>query len=106
MKIIDGHIHIGKWSSIFFNYETTVEQAIEVMKTSGIDSAVCLPADATPNSELFKGINNQNEFKFYFAAWINPDDEELDNFLEKNMKGISLFKFHPSIQRRKITDDT
>jgi uncharacterized protein len=106
MKIIDGHIHIGKWSNIFFNYETTVEQAIEVMKTSGIESAVCLPADATPNSELFKSINEQNEYKFYFAAWINPEDKELDNFLERNMNGISLFKFHPSVQKRKITDDT
>ncbi|MCX6164565.1 MAG: amidohydrolase family protein [Ignavibacteriae bacterium] len=106
MKIIDGHIHIGKWSSIFFNYETTVEQAIEVMKTSGIDSAVCLPADATSNSELFNDINNQKDFKFYFAAWINPDDRDLDKYLEKNINGVSIFKFHPSIQRRKITDDT
>lgn len=106
MKIIDGHIHIGKWSSIFFDYETTVEQAIEIMKSSGIDSAVCLPADATPNIKLYNDIKSQNEFTFYFAAWINPEDCDLDNFLEVNMKGISLFKFHPSVQRRKITDES
>lgn len=106
MKIIDGHIHIGKWSSIFLNYETTIKQAIDVMKSSGIDAAVCLPADATPNIKLFNDINKQTDFIFYFAAWINPDDEELDIFLDKYMSGISFFKFHPSVQRRKITDIT
>jgi uncharacterized protein len=106
MKIIDGHIHIGKWSNIFFNYETTVQQAISVMKFSGINAAVCLPANATSNEKLFHDINNQNEFKFYFAAWINPEDKELDGFLEKNIDSISLFKIHPSIQRRRITDES
>lgn len=106
MKIIDGHIHIGKWSSIFFDYESTLGQAIEVMKNSGIYAAVCLPADATPNIKLLNEVKAQKEFKFYFAAWINPDDKELDSFLEKNMNDISLFKFHPSVQRRKITDIT
>ncbi|MFA5403721.1 MAG: amidohydrolase family protein [Ignavibacteria bacterium] len=106
MKIIDGHIHIGKWSNIFFNYETTIEQAIEVMKSSGRDAAVCVPADATPNIKLFNDINGQKDFKFYFAVWINPDDKDLDKFLEKNMDGISIFKFHPSIQRRRVTDNT
>ena len=33
--IIDAHIHIGKWSDIFFNYESTVAQAIDVMKRFG-----------------------------------------------------------------------
>jgi uncharacterized protein len=105
MKIIDGHIHIGKWDSIFYDYETTVEQAIEVMLNSGIDSAVCLPANATPNSKLFHEINNQKKFKFYFAAWINQGDKDLDVFLDDNMNEISFFKFHPSIQKIKITDN-
>lgn len=104
MKIIDSHIHIGKWGEIFYNYETTVEQAIEIMKSSGIDAAVCLPANATPNRKLLEEIKNQNDFKFYFAAWINPDDIDLDNFLQENIKDISFFKIHPSIQKRKITD--
>jgi|WetSurMetagenome_2_1015567.scaffolds.fasta_scaffold10831_5 uncharacterized protein len=106
MKIIDGHIHIGKWSNIFFDYETTVRQAIDVMKTSGVDAAVCIPADATPNEKLLNEINSQSDFKFFFAAWINPDDIKLDSFLDKNMDSVSLFKIHPSIQRRKITDES
>lgn len=106
MKIIDGHIHIGKWSDIFYNFETTVPQAIEVMKSSGISAAVCIPTDATTNDNLFKEINSQKDFKFYFAAWINPDDKELDNFLEKNLDKISAFKIHPSVQRRRITDES
>lgn len=106
MKIIDGHIHIGKWSSIFLNYETTVEQAVEVMKSSGIEEAVCLPADATPNAELLNETKNRKDFKFYFAAWINPDDKGLDSFLENNIRDVSLFKFHPSVQRKRITDDS
>lgn len=106
MKIIDGHIHIGKWSNIFFNYETTVEQAVETMKKAGIEGAVCLPADATPNIKLLEEAKSRTDFRFYFAAWINPDDTELDSFLEKNLKDISLFKFHPSVQRRRITDES
>lgn len=106
MKIIDSHIHIGKWSDIFFNYETTVEQAIDVMKSSGVDAAVCLPADATPNQKLLNEIKNRNDFKFYFAAWINPDDKELDIFLDKNINDVFFLKFHPSVQRRRITDNS
>jgi predicted TIM-barrel fold metal-dependent hydrolase len=102
--IIDSHIHIGKWSSIFFNYATTVKQAIEVMKKSGVDAAVCMPADATSNEELFSKTFDNPEFKFYYKAWINPDDEGLDRFLEMHINDISLFKVHPSIQKRKITD--
>lgn len=106
MRIIDAHIHIGKWSSIFFNYESTVSQAIEVMKKSGIEAAVCMPADATTNEELFSQTYDNPDFKFYYKAWINPDDKNLDSFLENNIDKISLFKVHPSIQRKKITDES
>lgn len=74
------------------------------MKKSGVSAAVCMPADATSNEELFAQTYNNPDFKFYYKAWINPDDKVLDNFLEKNIDKISLFKVHPSIQRRKITD--
>jgi len=104
MKIIDSHIHIGKWSEIFYNYESTVEDAIEIMKKSGVDAAVCMPTDFTSNDDLFSQTFNNPDFKFYFNAWINPEDKNLDKFLEKNIKDISLFKIHPSILRKKITD--
>lgn len=106
MKIIDAHIHIGKWSDIFYNYESTVEQAIKVMKYSGVEAAVCMPTDATSNEELFSETFNNPDFKFYFNAWINPEDNALDSFLEKNIDNISLFKVHPSIQKKKITDES
>lgn len=102
--IIDAHIHIGKWSSIFYEYSSTVDEAVEVMKSSGVDAAVCMPADATSNEELFAETVSRNDFKFYYKAWINPDDSGLDDFLAKNIDRISLFKIHPSIQKRRITD--
>ena len=102
--IIDAHIHIGKWSEIFFNYETTVAQAIEVMKNSGVSAAVCMPADATSNDELFSQTYDNPDFKFYYKAWIDPFDKNLDAFLQKNIDNISLFKVHPSIQKRRITN--
>lgn len=104
MKIIDAHVHIGKWSEVFFNYESTVEEAIKVMKQSGVEAAVCMPADATGNEELFRQTADNLNFKFYYKAWINPDDKSLDAFLQKNIDSISLFKIHPSIQKRRITD--
>jgi len=106
MKIIDAHIHIGKWSEIFYNYESTVSDAIKVMKSSGVDSAVCMPTDETSNDELFSQTFDNPEFKFYFNAWINPEDKDLDNFLKKNIDKISLFKVHPSIQKKRITDQS
>ncbi|MBV6478465.1 MAG: hypothetical protein HGGPFJEG_01220 [Ignavibacteria bacterium] len=102
--IIDAHIHIGKWSGIFFNYESNVEDAVKVMKKAGVEAAVCMPADNTSNDELFNEIKKFPDFKFYFNAWINPDDKSLDNFLKENLKHISLLKIHPSIQKRRITD--
>ncbi|MEO8446123.1 MAG: amidohydrolase family protein, partial [bacterium] len=104
MKIIDAHIHIGKWSKLFFEYGSTVEQAIDVLKSSGVDSAVCMPADNTSNFDLYNETIDNPDYKFYFNAWIDPADKELDHFLEKNIGRISLFKIHPSIQRKRITD--
>lgn len=104
MKIIDSHIHIGKWSDLFYNYESTVAEAVEVMKASGVDAAVCMPTDKTGNEELFSQTSNVKDFKFYFNAWINPEDKDLDDFLEKRINEVSLFKVHPSIQRKKIID--
>ncbi|MBK8551810.1 MAG: amidohydrolase family protein, partial [Ignavibacteria bacterium] len=63
-----------------------------------------MPADATSNGELFSQTYKNPDFKFYYKAWINPDDKDLDNFLENNIDKISLFKVHPSIQRKKITN--
>lgn len=103
MKIIDAHIHIGKWSDIFFNYTSTIEQAVDIMKKSGVEAALCMPADFTSNDVLFKEIQ-KTDFKFFYNAWIDPTDNHLDNFLEKNLNKISAFKIHPSIQRIKITD--
>lgn len=102
--IIDSHIHIGKWSEIFFNYESSVEEAIKTMKSSGINAAICMPSDNTSNSELFDQIRRVTEFKFYFNAWINPSDNNLDDFLNENLENVSLFKIHPSIQKLRITD--
>jgi predicted TIM-barrel fold metal-dependent hydrolase len=104
--IIDSHIHIGKWSDIFFNYESTVAEAVEVMKSSGVDAALAMPTDSTPNSELFAQTNNHPDFKFHFMAWINPDDPELDSFLDENIDNVSAFKIHPSIQRKRMTDES
>ena len=60
MKIIDGHVHIGRWSEVFLNYESTVGQAVEVMKESGVSSAVALPCDTFENEKLLNDILNQN----------------------------------------------
>lgn len=104
--IIDAHIHIGKWSDVFFGYSSTVDEAVETMKKFGVSAAVCMPADATRNEDLFNETVTRDDFQFYYKAWINPDDPELDGFLQRNIENISLFKIHPSIQRRRITDES
>lgn len=104
MKIIDAHIHIGKWSEIFLNLESTVDDAVAELKKSGIDEAICMPTDRTSNQELFDEIRARKDYKFYFNAWINPLDTALDTFLQNNLSEIYFFKIHPSIDKRKITD--
>jgi len=106
MKIIDGHTHIGQWSDIFLNYNTSIEDAVEVFRHSGVSRAVCMPADNEPNERLLKKIKKINNFKIYFCAWINPSDKKLDSFIEKYIKDISLFKIHPSLTKKKITDNS
>ena len=106
MKIIDGHIHIGKWGDVFHNYYSTVVEAVEVMKKSKVAAAVAMPADATPNNILLTEIKNIIDFKFYFCAWINPEDKKLDDFLDYNIKDIHFFKIHPSLQRKRVTDES
>jgi len=106
MKIIDAHIHIGKWSEIFLNLESTVDEAVTELKKSGIDEAICMPTDRTSNEELFSEIKKRADYKFYYNAWINPKDENLDEFLEKNISDVHFFKIHPSIDKLKITDSS
>jgi len=104
MKIIDGHVHIGKWSSVFLDYETNVKDAAEVMKSAGIDAAVALPCDTFENEKLLKDILDRDDFKFYFACWINPDDNNLDSFISDYGAHIKALKIHPSFQRRNVLD--
>ena len=66
MKIIDAHIHIGKWSEIFLNLESTVDEAVTELKKSGVDEAICMPTDRTSNMELLSEIKNRKDYKFYF----------------------------------------
>ncbi len=104
MKIIDAHVHIGKWSEIFLNLESTVDDAVAELKKSGIDEAICMPTDRTSNHDLFSQIKNRTDYKFYYNAWINPEDTQLDKFLDENLFDIYFFKVHPSIDKKKLTD--
>ncbi|MFZ4591199.1 MAG: amidohydrolase family protein [Ignavibacteria bacterium] len=106
MKIIDGHIHIGQWSDVFLNYNSTIEEAVTVMKESGVSSAIALTCDTFENEKLLKDILSVKDFVFHFAAWINPEDKTLDKFLEDNSKHIKCLKVHPSFQRKNVLDES
>jgi uncharacterized protein len=104
MKIIDGHTHIGRWSRLFLHYESTLREAVEIFKKSGVSEAVCMPADDEPNERLLEKIKIIKNFKIHFCAWINPNDKSLPAFLEKNIDSIKFFKIHPSLIKKKVTD--
>ncbi len=106
MKIIDGHVHIGRWSDVFLNYESTVRQAVDVMKASGVSSAVALPCDTFENEKLLSEILDTKDFTFHFACWVNPGDTNLDSFIHNNSANISCLKIHPSFQRKNVLDDS
>ena len=106
MKIIDGHIHIGQWSDVFLNYNSSIDEAVTVMKESGVSSAIALPCDTFENEKLLKDVLSvKDDFVFHFAAWINPEDKTLDSFLDKNSEHIKCLKFHPSFQRKNVLDE-
>ncbi len=103
--IIDGHTHIGKWSENFYNYETTIDEAVKVFKRNNIIGAVCFPADKTDNEFLLREVKRRRDFNFYFCPWINPNDKKLMNFLLDNINEIKFLKIHPSLNKLRITDD-
>lgn len=104
MKIIDGHIHIGRWSSVFLDYQSTISEAVTVMKDAGVSSAIALPCDTFENDKLLKDILSTKDFLFHFACWINPEDATLDKFIEDNSGHIKCLKIHPSFQRKNVLD--
>ena len=67
MKIIDGHIHIGRWSSVFLNYETNINQAVNVMKEAGVSSAIALPCDTFENEKLLNDVKVSKRFYISFC---------------------------------------
>jgi len=106
LKIIDGHIHIGKWSRFYAGYKSSVKEAVRVLKKFNISEAVCMPADEEPNQRLLLNIKKEKDIKFHFCAWIDPSDKNLDEFIDKEVNNIKFFKIHPSFLRKRVTDES
>lgn len=105
-RVFDAHVHVGRWKTPDFAGRTShLEDVADVLTGAGCSGALVMPTDEADNQGLLDALGARNKGpRFLFAAWINPDAPELDGFLADHLGDIRAFKFHPSFQRRPITD--
>ncbi len=119
--IIDAHVHIASWPSL----KRCRENILYSMKKYGISYCLISNCDCSEFPSLddrypvrqvsqTQGLKECIDFakkhpnEIGVLVWINPNKEKLDNSLKeminKNIKYIHGFKFHPWESQMKITD--
>lgn len=111
MRIIDAHIHIGKYSfcdveNSDFDYDlcSTYDEIIELMDINKVDKAIILPIP-------HKDFNTEKTNDYVFEAYQKyPDrlipfcriDEHLEENLKKGFRGVKLHLLYENIDIKSI----
>jgi predicted TIM-barrel fold metal-dependent hydrolase len=105
--IIDAHIHVGSWlHADFLGRENDVAGTLAMLTASGVDGAVVMPSDRCDNEALRDGLlaaRGSFAGPLWMCAWIQPDDDL--GWIRRNRHDLAGLKIHPSLSRRRITDD-
>jgi predicted TIM-barrel fold metal-dependent hydrolase len=101
--MIDGHVHIGRWSERFFGLEVTVSRVDETLEACGLEGAVITATDLRDNEAILSQIDTA-ALRYWFFPWIDPRDTDGLRRLEEWGSLVSGLKFHPSCDRVRITD--
>ncbi|MBL6976391.1 MAG: amidohydrolase family protein [Deltaproteobacteria bacterium] len=107
-QVFDAHVHVGRWKTLDFAGRTShLEDVADVLTGAGCTGALVMPTDEADNQGLLDAVKAWKKRPcFLFAAWINPEVTGLEGFLSDHLADIRALKFHPSFQRRPITDIT
>lgn len=106
MKIIDAHIHLGEWDNPgFFGRSLSLADLIRSYKEWGISGGLVMPTDQANNCETLRQFRD-TEIEFKVLPWIKPGDEQVVDFCRENVKEIAGLKFHPSLDKTRITEDS
>lgn len=109
--IIDAHIHVGRWDHPdFLGRAVSLAQTISVLDQAGCSGAAICPTDRCENAELLAEAKTelQDGFagKLWLFPWVRPDTADADlRFLRENRADLCGMKIHPSLSRKRITDE-
>ena len=101
--MIDGHVHIGRWSDRFFGLEITVDQVDETLEECGLEGAVVTATDLRDNESVLRQLETA-VLRYWFFPWVDPRETDGLRRLEDWGSRISGLKFHPSCDQVRITD--
>jgi predicted TIM-barrel fold metal-dependent hydrolase len=104
--IIDCHVHLGRWAMPELKgLENTMKDVGRVLGRSGIDGAVIIPSDAADNAWVMGEVAKARSRKYWFFPWVHPHLPGMMDFLQSNLHRIAGLKFHPSLDKVRISDD-
>ena len=84
--------------------DNTMGEVGKVLGRCGIDGAVIIPSDSADNGRVMKAALSARGRRYWFFPWVHPHMPGMMEFLESNLTGISGLKFHPSLDRTRISD--
>jgi len=113
--IIDAHMHVGVWDHPdFLGRRCDMDDVVSVLRSSGIGGAAVVPTDQCDNQALL--VDTQRVIRegfsgpLWFIAWVRPVGEESPGGIDlawvgDNIDSVTGLKIHPSLSRKRITDD-
>lgn len=101
--MIDGHIHVGRWSERFFGLDVRLADVEAVLSQCGIEGAVVTATDLEDNEALVREMEGAR-LRYWFFPWVNPAKEAGLSRLEAWGPRVAGLKFHPSCDEVRITD--
>jgi predicted TIM-barrel fold metal-dependent hydrolase len=105
-SLFDCHVHVGSWDTKeFLGRTTTLKESCDVLVKSGVTGALVMPTDTQENKKLLEQVQKHDgQPPLFFCAWVDPRDDDIFDFLQKNRREVFAFKIHPSFARLPVDD--
>ncbi len=104
MRIIDGHIHAGRWSpNAFCGRGVEFEEIDKCLEECGLDGGVLTSTDLRENDKVLEFINRTTK-RYWFFPWVNPASTDDLSYLRQRLSRIHGMKLHPSCDKIRVND--